>query len=270
MNNIPVSLDNRLLNSVDLPTRTIRSASVMNKVDMIHYFLLMTCVFSFLYDYTSFLFLFISMHIYIIRVFNLRHEKAHLPLKKLKGFNSWFSDLITFPYLPYQEPFIEKAKSHIKHHRTHLPHNKKAYSELNDPHSLLEQKNTLKAFLSCLFYEEVMFVIHIINNRGLSKNRIMMLCYHLIIAPPLIYYFGFKKFLLIAVSYRLNMCIAWFVFSHILHTRFVYRSDFSRLFPHWVSVGVEMLLGSSGATAIMHHQYHHTHQNTFFNYYSNR
>lgn len=246
--------------------RKIRTLDQINFVDGLYFFFVYSSFLLFCFGFINFWLFFASVHIYIIRAFNLRHEKAHLPRRDFKGLNYWISDIMTLPYLPYQEPFHEKAIKHIAHHRSHLPKSKKSYSVSEDPHSLLEQKNVIKAFLSCFFYEEIMFYLDLKKYKGFNKHRLFISTLSIIHSSLIIYFFGLPSLIALMVAYRINMTIAWFSFSYILHTKTVYNPLFSKKIHPYLVRAVEVLLGSGGATAIVYHSFHHTNQNHFIEF----
>ncbi|MEM7645948.1 MAG: hypothetical protein AAF203_03470, partial [Pseudomonadota bacterium] len=97
--------------------RKIRSLLELNLVDTFYFLSIYTVFIFYSFGQLPLWALFLGVHVYIVRAFNLRHEKAHLPIGAKPSFWFRYSDIITMPYLPYGEPFLEKAKKHISHHR---------------------------------------------------------------------------------------------------------------------------------------------------------
>lgn len=203
------------------------------------------------------------MIIYVIRVFNLRHERSHLPLKNLPTWKARISELLEVYHTPYQEPFSEKRRKHIHHHRAHAGHSAKAMAE--NAHGYLDS-SLVGGFLSAIFYHELMCVLDLARERGLSPERIRSLIVASGMIGLTILLAGPENFLAFFLAYRLSSFIAWFSFSYLLHTDSLYATELGHRLPHGFKRGFEQVFGQGSVTAIFHHQFHHRRPAQFYKF----
>ena len=194
------------------------------------------------------------MILYVIRVFNLRHEKAHLPASR-------FSNVFEVFHTPYQEPFAEKRRKHLAHHRAHL----RQREVVDNPHERLED-GFVKSLLSAALYHEIMFYLDVRRDRKISRERLISISRTTLLIALTIILAGAENFLAFFVAYRVASLIAWFSFSYLLHTRFFYETELGPRLPRTFKWAFEKVLGSGSVTAIFHHHFHHRRPNQFYRF----
>lgn len=203
------------------------------------------------------------MLIYVIRVFNLRHERAHLPSHTESKWTNRFSEWLEVYHTPYQEPFSEKRNKHMLHHRAHTGHTLREVQ--NNAHGLLDS-SLVRALLSSIFYHEVMFILDIRRDHKISKERINSLFISTSMIALTIWLIGISNFMAFFLSYRLSSFVAWFSFSYILHIKSLYVADLGHRLPLVFKRGFELILGQGSVTAIFHHQFHHKRPSQFYKF----
>jgi hypothetical protein len=197
--------------------------------------------------------------IYVVRVFNLRHERAHLPFNSLSFAQRMVSELLEVFHTPYQEPFSEKRKKHLAHHQAH---NGRTTAE--NAHAHLE--STLwKALLSSLFYHELMLVLDL-RTSGVSRERLRGLLVSSAIISLTVALAGPAHFLAFFVAFRLASFATWFTFSYVLHIESFYAQEAGDRLPLFVRRAMERVLGSGSVTAIFYHRFHHRRPNHYYQF----
>ena len=210
----------------------------------------------------SFLWLQAALVVYVIRVFNLRHERAHLPLRAERPWLYAVSNLLEVYHLPIQEPFSEKRTKHLMHHKAHS--SAKAIGAAENPHALLDT-SFWQAFFVSAFYHEVMFAMDLAAGR-ITKQRIEMIAVSTAAIALTVWLVGWKAFLLFVLAYRVASFIAWFTFSYVLHTKPFYEKEIGPLLPRPFKKVTEWVLGSGTVTAIFYHRHHHTRPSVYFRF----
>ncbi len=211
----------------------------------------------------SFFFLQVALIVYVLRVFNLRHERAHLPPKSRSSKLSSLFDFIEMYHTPYQEPFLEKRRKHLVHHLAHLGRNK--YSTLENPHRLIES-SFFGALFSSLFYHEVMLATDLVRERRLSHTRVVSFVVSTLMIAATITLSGFQNFFAFFIAYRISSCIAWFSFSYVLHLDDLYKIEAGSFLPKKMKTAIEYVFGSGFVTAVFYHRFHHERPNQFIKF----
>ena len=197
----------------------------------------------------------VGMIIAVFRVFNIRHERAHLPHSSHSKLRTFLTTVCWVFHTPYQEPYLDKRRKHLAHHKGHLI--ARPLTTAENPHELLEQKSFVKSIFTAIFYEEVMFYQDWKFNKGLSASRRQMIPIATLVIIGLWLVFGAVSMIGLILTYRLCMALAWFSFSKMLHLKLFYGEPLLERLPVSVSRGVELLLGSGAATALLAHEFHH-------------
>ena len=210
----------------------------------------------------SFFWMQAALIVYVIRVFNLRHERAHLPLRAERPWLFAVSNLLEVYHLPIQEPFSEKRMKHLMHHKAHS--SAKDIGVAENPHALLDTR-FLEAFFVSAFYHEVMFVMDLRAGR-FTKLRAAMIAVATLAIALTVSLVGWKAFLLFVLAYRVASFIAWFTFSYVLHTGPFYEKEIGPLLPGSFKKVTEWILGSGTVTAIFYHRHHHTRPSIYFRF----
>jgi hypothetical protein len=195
------------------------------------------------------------MIVLVFRVFNIRHEKAHLPQAFPSKSKAWLTSYCWVFHSPYQEPYADKRRKHLAHHKGYL--SPRPLSTKENPHSLLEQDSFFQSFLTAVFYEEIMFYQDWKFHGGLSKARREMFFASSAALILLWMMFGWVSLLCLIASYRVCMALAWFSFSKLLHIEPFHSQPAIEQLPRPLIIGVELLLGSGAATALLAHEFHH-------------
>ncbi len=196
-------------------------------------------------------------YVIAMRVFIANHDRMHanhqirLP-RLLEKIAEGFAVVVT----PWDEPYDSIRKKHLRHHSTHL-NDVGPKHQVMDPHSVFEEGGLLRVIFSCLFYEEIQFVLDF-RSGNLSKSRF----YRLLICVPLIvvfiYVFGFNKFIVVFLAMRMVGFFAWFVFSYVIHLPLVYKFGFSKRVPKVVKWIFTLFHGRRVTEGCLHHFTHHT------------
>jgi fatty acid desaturase len=201
-----------------------------------------------------------TIFLYTFRSFNIRHEKSHT--SSATGLKpKWLditSDFVQLFYLPYHEPYSGKRWKHLAHHRFHAaPEIKKKRDLKSDPHHIFEVGHFGRALITSFFYEEVNLYLDL-KHRGLSRDRVIMALISFPIIGAMIYFGGWMNFLILSISYRVSLTIAWFTFSYMTHIPKVYGSRIGEYVPRSVLRALDFVLGHGTSTAVFYHSSHHT------------
>lgn len=203
------------------------------------------------------------MLLYVIRVFNLRHERAHLPLKNLPAWKARLSEWLEVYHTPYQEPFSEKRRKHILHHQAHAGPGAKEVP--NNAHGYLDS-SLFSGILSAVFYHELMFALDLARDRKLSPERARSLLTATAMIALTIHFAGWENFLAFFLAYRVSSFVAWFSFSYLLHVEPLYSNEIGPRLPQGFKRGFEKVLGQGSVTAIFYHQFHHRRPTQFYKF----
>ena len=126
----------------------------------------------------------------------------------------------------------------------------------SDPHSAFESGGWFKAFLSCLFYEEIQLWLDL-RNGNIHRSSFARLFVYTPLIALFIYHYGWEKYLGVLVSMRIVATIAWYVFSWGFHQDFSYNYSFHRRLPGWLKAAYAALNGRRTLYAWMFHAAHH-------------
>lgn len=234
--------------------RSIRSMRSLLVEDVVYSVLVYVVLFLFSQNFVSYALMQALLIILVTRIFNIRHERTHLPLHT-KNFGLFaISNLIEIFHTPWQEPFSEQRKKHILHHQDHS--GKERLTLLENPHAAME-KGFVSSFLSATFYHEVMLTLDLVRDRKLSHFRVGMVLFTSFVIALTIFLVGWKSFLLFVLAYRIATMIAWFTFSYLLHLDGLYQKELGPSLPLWLRRFLEYAIGSGSVTAIFYHRYHH-------------
>lgn len=248
-------------------TRKLRSLKSIVAEDALLTLLMFAFFLYFIKSTLNIVTLMLVMLVYIIRVFTIRHEKSHLGNIGRTAVLDFFSNYFSLYHTPYQEPYFEKRTKHLLHHKSHTDGEFQTdFSK--DPHYILEHGSWLKALVASVFYEEVMFYLDFKRYGGLSEARKKLLPVAVIMVGLQIAVFGITNFLMLMASYRFGMALVWYFFSYIMHMSMLYgHTDFFKNHtPRFILHGSEILMGSSHATVVMFHKFHHDYPNKFIDF----
>ncbi len=219
---------------------------------------LFAVVFTYAEGYIAWPLFYLLFHIFEMRIFIGNHDRFHTDMSvRLPRFAEAIAEWLAVCVTPWDEPYESIKKKHITHHITHSA-GKSAPPEdvANDPHLLYESGGGLRAFLSCMFYEEVQ-LIHDIRYGNLTRDRL----YRFLIYAPLIALFilkyGWVKFWGVFAAMRLLGGIAWFIFSWGIHQPDIFRYGFSKKVPRLFKLLFQLMNGRRVTEGCIHHVIHH-------------
>lgn len=208
--------------------------------------------------------LFALVLLYVIRVFNLRHERAHLPYNNLSPMLKRASAWLEVYHTPWQEPFAEKRRKHLLHHQGHSGKNTPASVIGNDHHHL--EASFVHALFSSAFYHELMFFLDLRRERRISAERMQSFVISSLAIGITIAIGGWQNFLAFFVAFRVASLVTWFTFSYVLHIDELYQEEVGAHMPPALKQGIEYVLGQGSVTAIFYHQFHHRRPNQFYTF----
>ena len=192
-----------------------------------------------------------------MRIFIGNHDRYHADHKiRLPRFWDWLSENLAVVVTPWDEPHDSIKRKHLIHHATHVNEKDGVLDSKNDPHSLYESGGFLSVFFSCLFYEEVQFILDI-RDGNLTRSRLIRFLMYAPILTGYVYFFGWAKFFGVFIAMRTVGFFAWFVFSWVIHQPFVFRPGFSSKVPGIFKWVFSAMHGRRVGEGCLHHVIHH-------------
>jgi hypothetical protein len=180
-----------------------------------------------------------------IRYFDATHEEIH------RRPHDRTSDVLRYVFSvsgPLQLGYTQLAHSHRLHH---------AHDGMGrDPDLWIMNATPAMAALHCLTQPE-QAVIRYIKQNGWSRRLAIDLTLHLAAWLGLACVCSWRTFLVYNAVVRTGNGVSWFVFTHMLHSRSLYR-DFAPLpVPAWLRTAWMVLIGRNNLESITYHFLHH-------------
>ncbi len=249
--------------------RKIRTAQQIFLEDLICTLVIYLIFMSFVQNYIPFSVLFLSVFIYVIRVFTIRHERSLTHFKKEDKIYDFLSYFVTIHHTFYQESYLDKKQRHLLHHSSHNQ-SENIQRSAQDAHSFLEVGTWYSTLFYCLFYEETMLFADLIHSKKLSSNRLISMAISSVLILATIYFSNIYAFLALFICYRVAGGLVWYFFSYILHHQKIIKSNFfSQLAlksPKKIHQMTEFILGQSHVTVVFFHAFHHKKPNEFYKF----
>lgn len=235
----------------------VESKRKLDTVLMLLHVPLFALIWAYAEGYLPFLMFLAAFYLVEIRIFSLHHDRVHADFgKRLPGPLDTLADWMELIVTPWDEPFPSYSAKHLKHHASHIADRVPARDLKSDPHSAFESGGWFKAFLGCLFYEEIQLWLDL-RYGNFHKARYTRLAVYAPLIAGFIYFYGWEKYLGVLVSMRIVATIAWYVFSWGFHQDFSYTYDFHRKLPGWLKLAYAALNGRRTLSAWMFHAAHH-------------
>ncbi|MFQ5447171.1 MAG: fatty acid desaturase [Saprospiraceae bacterium] len=218
---------------------------------------LFAVVFAYAQGYIVWPLFYLLFHIFEMRIFIGNHDRFHTDMsvrlpRVIEAISEWVAVCVT----PWDEPYESIKKKHITHHITHSAGESAPHDVANDPHLLYESGGPVRAFLNCLFFEEVQ-LIHDIRYGNLTKDRLFRFLIYAPLIALFILNFGWAKFWGVFAAMRIVGATGWFVFSWGIHQPAVYRFGFSKKVPRLFKFLFQLMNGRRVTEGCIHHVIHH-------------
>jgi fatty acid desaturase len=181
-----------------------------------------------------------------IRYFDASHEDIHCRDRDERIWN--VLRLVSFVLGPLHLCYTHLARNHRLHHA----HEGKE----GDPDRWMMEAGWTAAALHSLTQPEQALVRHIKAN-GIDRRLALDLGLHLSIWIGLAYVCTLPQFLLYNALVRFGNGASWFVFTHVLHRKVLYRGFAPVRPPAWLRAAWILLIGRNNLNAITYHFLHH-------------
>lgn len=123
------------------------------------------------FDYIPWPVFLVLFYLAYARYFISSHDRFHAaPSRRLPRWAEFIADKLAVCVTPWVEPYDSIKRKHMTHHRTHRPGKTPVLDTRDDPHSAFEMGSPVRAFLSCLFYEEAQLYFDLRDGQ-VTKSR---------------------------------------------------------------------------------------------------
>ena len=205
------------------------------------------------FDYIAWPLYLVLFYVFYARFFGSNHDIMHADtFRRWPRFAELIAENLVLCVVPWREPYDSVRKKHMTHHRTHRPGKTPVFDTRNDPHSAFEMGGLLRAFLSCLFFEEAQLYFDIRDGQ-VAKSRWFILIVYLPLQILFLISFGWQKYLVILGASRIAGGLFWFVFSYSSHRYPIYRFGFKTKAPRLL----QLMVGLSNGKRTMYGQFRH-------------
>ena len=214
-------------------------------------------VFAYALDFITLPVFLVLFYLAYARFFIGNHDRFHTDAsRRWPRFVEAFSETFQLGVVPWVEPYDSVRNKHMRHHATHRPGKTPVLDSRNDPHSVYENQGFLRAFLSCMFYEEVQ-IYRDIRNGTITRSRWINLIVYLPLEILFLIAFGWQKYLVVLVATRMFGGIFWWFFSWAAHRPPMYRFGFSSELPLLVQWLFGLSNGRRSMDGLTRHTSHH-------------